>query len=136
MVLQVGAFVNLKMEKNQKILVIDDVKNVREGVKAILMMEGFDVSDVASVDEAVSLLRQSDFDLIVTDMIMPDSDGVQVFDYLEEVGKSIPVLAMSGGGAGVSAQLALKSAENKARGMLKKPFTATEIKMAINNILG
>ena len=118
-----------------KILVIDDVKNVRESVKAILIMEGYVVTDVDSIKAASQLPNLGDFDLIITDMIMPDQEGSQIFDVLHKNGLEIPVLAMSGGGAGISAQLALKSAENKARAMLKKPFTATEIKQAVENIL-
>lgn len=123
------------MSGKQKILVIDDVKNVRESIKAILIMEGYDVHDLDSVQAADELDDLASFDLIITDMIMPEQEGSHIFDILENQGIEIPVLAMSGGGAGISAQLALKAAEDKARAMLKKPFSAAEIKQAVQNIL-
>lgn len=117
-----------------KILIVDDVKGVRLAIKTVLSMDGHEFGEASSLDEAIQLLEDNNFsyDLIITDMIMPEKDGAQIFPYLEEKNKSIAVLAMSGGAGGVSAEMALEIAKNKAKKLLMKPFTTAELKESVS----
>ena len=83
----------------------------------------------------MDLLRSRHFDLVITDMLMPGIDGA---DILSEVG-SLPnrpkVIAISGGGAGVSAESALRLARLKADAFLEKPFDSEVLLAAVDRLL-
>lgn len=120
-----------------RILVIDDVTGVRKTVAAILRRAGHDVSEAE--DGALGLTAAERFrpDLVVTDLLMPVVDGIEVIDRLKSMGAASPrVLAMSGGGALVAAEEALSLARSSADATLRKPFDATELNEAVDRLLG
>jgi len=65
------------MEKNT-ILLVDDDPFILEGIGEDLENQGFKVTKAASGDRALELLTGSNFDLVITDLVMEDVDGIQV----------------------------------------------------------
>ena len=82
----------------KRILIIDDEQIVLEVLRKILELEGYEVVTAANGDEGIELFSQKPFDLVVTDMVMPEKDGLQTILDLRKEDPDLAVIAMSGGG--------------------------------------
>jgi DNA-binding NtrC family response regulator len=80
------------------ILVIDDEDRIRRLLRAALEMEGHQVLEARQGDEGLQVLRQSPPDLVITDILMPGKDGMEVLMALRREAPELKVIAMSGGG--------------------------------------
>ncbi len=118
------------------ILLIDDMTGVRRTVQAMLKRAGHTVTAVDSGEQGLTLLRTQRFDLVVTDMLMPGADGADVLAYLRSLPSRPRVIAMSGGGSGVSAESALRLARIEADAFLEKPFESADLLAAVTKLLG
>lgn len=119
-----------------KILIIDDMKGIRDSLTVILEKAGHDVVPAANGKIGLELASQSVFDLIITDILMPEVDGVEVILKLKDKANpnSTPVLAISGGGADVSAESALTLAHSFADEVMAKPFSRDDIIGAVERL--
>ena len=80
-----------------RILVVDDDKEIAQLLRTIAEGEGFEArvaSDIASFKAAEDLFKP---DIIVTDILMPDADGVEVLKYLAQRGSTARIIILSGG---------------------------------------
>ena len=122
---------------NKKILVVEDDKATREIITGALQAEGLIVTSAWKKEEVLALIRFSPFDLVLTDVIMPEIDGSEVIRALKKYHPLTPVLAISGGGAQVTNELSLKLAESVgAFVVLSKPFHFAELLTAVWKALG
>ena len=119
------------------ILVIDDEDALRLIIRRILERAGHSVLDASDGREGVALTQAQDFDLIITDLLMPEMDGIETIREIRARGISIPILAMSGGGSSeASARLFLGAAAKLgANAILAKPFRAAELLQSIKALL-
>ena len=62
----------------KKILVIDDDDIMRETIRDILLFESYDVAVASDGKEGLEIIQEESFDMIVTDILMPDKDGIEV----------------------------------------------------------
>jgi CheY-like chemotaxis protein len=83
-----------------RILVIDDHDLVRQSVKAMVERGGHDVSVAADGRDGLKQLRAERFDLIITDILMPETDGLEIVKDLRKASGTVPIIAMSGGPSG------------------------------------
>ncbi|MCX7987773.1 MAG: response regulator [Bacteroidales bacterium] len=114
---------------------VDDEPMVREGLKLALELEGFRTTTASSGMEALKVLRSHKPHLIITDIIMPDSDGIEVICTVREKNPEIKIIAISGGGR-ISASDHLRVAyQLGANGILAKPFTTEQLICEINRLL-
>jgi len=118
-----------------EILVIDDMEDVREGIVAVLVQNGHTATQAANGREGIDLLKSRSFDLVITDILMPEQDGTEVIMYLDTLSQRPPVLAISGGAAKVPAYIALHLARLKANATLMKPFRNAELLEKVNHLL-
>ncbi len=118
-----------------KILLIDDMKGVRRTVSAVLKRAGHTVTEADDGGAGLQLLRSEGFDLVITDMLMPKMDGMEVLLFLEQQPNRPRVLAISGGGSQVSADEAFMLARSKADATLAKPFDNSELLAAVDKLL-
>jgi len=119
-----------------KILVIDDMHGVRHSVAAVLQLDGHEVTEAADGGEGIEILSDNEFDLLITDILMPEKDGSEVIMFVRErEGKKIPILAISGGGTMISADKALSVAKTHADSVLKKPFSREDLLEQVNNLI-
>lgn len=118
-----------------KILLIDDMKGVRRTVSAVLKRAGHTVTEADDGGAGLQLLRSERFDLVITDMLMPKQDGMEVLLFLEQQPNRPRVLAISGGGSQVSADEAFLLARSKADATLAKPFDNSELLAAVDKLL-
>ncbi len=117
-----------------KLLLIEDMAGVRDSLEMILQLAGHDVSIAKNGAEGLAILNGSSFELVITDILMPEVDGTEVIMKTKERTPSTKILAISAGGNGVSADQALTIASQKADGMLKKPFSKEELLAKINEL--
>lgn len=116
----------------KKILIIDDDATIRYTLKQILTRLGYHVSEAEDGDLGLASVKEKNPDLVITDIIMPNKDGIQFIMELKKINRYIPIIAMSGGRRAVSANFNLGSAELLgAKAVLTKPFTIEEIKEAL-----
>jgi CheY-like chemotaxis protein len=118
-----------------KILLIDDMKGVRRTVSAVLTRAGHSVTEADDGGVGLQLLKSDRFDLVITDMLMPKHDGMEVLLFLEQQPNRPRVLAISGGGSQVSADEAFMLARSKADATLAKPFDNSELLAAVDKLL-
>jgi CheY-like chemotaxis protein len=118
-----------------EILVIDDMDDVREGVVAVLGQAGHAVTPAKNGREGIDLLKSKTFQLVITDILMPEQDGTEVIMYLDGVVDRPPVIAISGGAPKVPAYIALHLARLKADATLMKPFRNAELVEKVNQLL-
>ena len=118
-----------------EILVIDDMADVREAIAAVLARAGHAVTEAGNGREGIALLKSRRFDLVITDILMPEQDGTEVIMHLDSLGERPPVLAISGGAAKVPAYIALHLARLKADATLMKPFRNAELLDRVEHLL-
>ena len=117
------------------ILVVDDVDDLREGIIEFLQSAGHTVAEAKDGREAIALLNKRRFDLVITDIMMPEQDGTEVIMHLVGLETRPKVLAMSGGAPTVPTYMALHLARLKADATLMKPFRNDELGDKITHLL-
>lgn len=121
------------------ILVIDDNEFIRASMVKFLETNRYKVTGVSSARAAMDHLEQEQFGLIVTDILMPDTDGFELIDYVREGAepmRSIPVIAISGGGRAIDAGMVLTALEEKVDYVLKKPFSKKDLLDKAGSLMG
>lgn len=96
------------MESNAKILVVDDEVSICEALKEVLEYESYAVTTVTAAAEAVSLIDNESFDVVITDIKMPETDGLELLAQIRQR-SDVPVVMMTGHGDIETAVSALKS---------------------------
>jgi CheY-like chemotaxis protein len=121
----------------KRILVIDDDPQLREMVSVMLAHAGYDVVDADDGREGIRLYRQQPADLVITDIFMPETEGLQVIRELRKEFPAVRVIAMSGGGNKIGEFPALPLAEQLgAMFVLQKPFLLEELLGVVRKALG
>lgn len=118
-----------------RILLVDDDAAVRDAFGIVLKMAGHDVTCVDRATEALALQEARPFDLVITDIVMPDMDGLELIRVLADRHPATPILVMSGGGdygGPLYLDLALRFG---ARAALAKPCAPPVVLRAIRAIL-
>jgi CheY-like chemotaxis protein len=109
--------------KPKTVLVVDDEETIRALLQEWLGRAGHVVQTAASGREALQLAGKTRFDLVVTDVLMPDGDGLELIAALKTALPSARVLAISGGGRYIEGDNCLKIARGwGAHAALMKPF--------------
>jgi DNA-binding response OmpR family regulator len=119
----------------QRVLIIDDDEQVRAFLFEILERAGFAVVEAANGMEGLKLYRSQPTDLVITDLIMPEKEGVETIVELRREFPNARVIAISGGGrSGTKDYLAI-AAKLGARRTVAKPFSRQELLDAVRDTL-
>lgn len=118
-----------------RILLVDDDDMSRRTIDQMLTRAGHEVTSTGSDSEALTLFRESSVDLIVTDLIMPDTDGLELIQELRKLDPKVRILAISGGGRVNANEYLTVARKFGAAGILAKPFSNQEFKDAINALM-
>ncbi len=116
----------------KSILVVDDELHVRDGLAEILQHEGFYVETAKDGKEALSLSVNKKFDLMISDIKMPEMDGMQLLDEMQKVNPAIRVIMVTAFG---DVQTYLKSMQLGAHEYINKPIRIQELKRVISTIM-
>jgi DNA-binding NtrC family response regulator len=118
------------------ILIIDDDYQVLRALRLVLEADGHNVHDAPDGKTALRRFAGDPTDLVITDIYMPEMDGL---DFLERVRETFPearIIAMSGGGILPRGQTLEHAITLGAAAILQKPFKAPELREAIRVALG
>ncbi len=119
----------------RRILVVDDAPDIRELARRILVRAGYEVRAAENGSRAMALLVGGGYDAVVTDIVMPDMDGIEFLKAMRAAGCQPPVLAMTGG-VRDHCGIYLRCAElYGASRTLAKPFTPAELLEAVKAVL-
>ena len=118
-----------------RILIIDDEPDLRSLLRDFLEPIGHHIEEAPTGDEGISVMRKSPIDLVITDIFMPDKDGIETILHLREAYPDVKIIAISGGGR-VGTRDALDSAlEFGAQRVFTKPLDGKKIVKAINDLI-
>lgn len=117
------------------ILIVEDDKELREMLKVSLIRHKYSVYEAVDGKDAISHFKPSIVDLVVTDLIMPEEDGLKVVMKLRELKPKLKIIAISGGGkAGPGSYLKLAKALG-ADAVFSKPFSVNDLISKIEHLL-
>ncbi|MBI3799146.1 MAG: response regulator [Deltaproteobacteria bacterium] len=117
------------------ILVIDDEEPVRAVLRQMLEKEGYQVEEAPDGAVGMSVLQDHPIDLLITDLFMPEKEGIET---MREVRKSFPqvkIIAMSGGGRMGKLDFLPMAESFGAQRTLAKPFERKELLEAVRAVL-
>lgn len=118
--------------RNYNLLLVDDDPFILEGIGEDLENRGYQVTRVNSGEKAVDLLQRSRFDLVITDLIMERTDGLQVLKKSKEVDATAMVIILTGFGDMLSAIEALRG---QADDYMLKPCESSEMFFRVERCL-
>lgn len=118
--------------QKENILIVDDDVNILELLQRHLQSWNYHIYKAVSVKEAVTILRDTNIDLLITDLKMPEIDGLELIKFVSEHYPTLPKLVVTGY---PSAQDSLTSIKSRVVAYLTKPFTKDELKVAIDKSL-
>ena len=115
-----------------KILLIEDDVAFCKLLEKFLIKKSFEVTTAFSAAEAKSKVKNSEFDMIITDLRLPDYDGILLMTEIKAIHPAVPVLLMTGYS---DVSTAVKAIKNGAADYISKPFNPEEVLLVINNAL-
>ncbi len=118
------------------VLLVEDDELVRTTLRLMLERSGFEVEEARHGGEAVVLYTRRAADVVLTDLIMPDADGLETIQHLRRLRPAPRIIAMSGGGRISSRDYLKLAAALGARRTLAKPFTEADLITTIRAVLG
>ncbi|MBQ1198500.1 MAG: sigma-54-dependent Fis family transcriptional regulator, partial [Spirochaetaceae bacterium] len=114
------------------ILIIDDEKNIREGLSASLEMEGYNTVLAENGKQGLELFAKGDIDLVITDLRMPEVTGEQVMQKILSENPGVPVIVLTGHGSIDSAVDAMRLG---AYDFLTKPLNLDRLTLIVKRAL-
>ena len=119
-----------------RILVIDDESLVRSTVVMILTREGFSVEEASDGAAGIAMCHKHLPDVVITDIFMPNRDGIEVVMELKRSCPRTKIIAMTGGGQTRMMEIASPAKLLGADHILHKPFERDSLLAAVNAVLG
>ena len=117
------------------VLIVEDDANLREMLRDALEKRKFTVITAANGREAIARFRPSVIDLVVTDLLMPEEDGLMVIMKIRELKPSVKMIAISGGGKAGPGSYLLMAGTLGADHVFSKPFLPSELVQKVREIL-
>ncbi|MEE8398539.1 MAG: response regulator [Desulfobacterales bacterium] len=118
-----------------RILVIDDEPKMRKMLRQMLEKKGHDVIEAADGNEGVRSYRENLPDIVITDLIMPDKEGVETIIELRDAFPDVKIIAISGGGKNTPESYLQSARELGAMRTFAKPINMTELTDAVDELL-
>ena len=116
----------------ETILIVDDEKNYLVVLEALLGPEGYEILTSGSAQDAIDLIRESDLDLIITDMKMPGTSGMELLEESKKIKPDLPVIMMTAYG---TIEMAVEAMKKRAYDYITKPFQNEELKLTVKKAL-
>ena len=108
----------------EKIRVVDDEESVCQSIAKVLLRKGDSVSHALAVDEAITLIQEMEFDLVISDLMIPGTSGMELLQIIRDRYPELDVIMITGY---ASIESAVKATRLGAAAYLPKPFTPDEL---------
>jgi putative nucleotidyltransferase with HDIG domain len=118
--------------QKEKVLIIDDEDFILQISRDILTKSHYEVKTTSDGREGIKLLENNRFDLVLTDIKMPNINGLEVIRHIRSNNKEIPIIVVTGHG---TLDIAIDSLRLGAQGFILKPFTPVELRTAVAEAL-
>jgi CheY-like chemotaxis protein len=118
-----------------RILIIDDEAPVRSVLRQILEKEGYEVIEAEDGEIGMKRYREHPADLVITDILMPEKEGIETILALRKVSPDIKIIAISGGGRTRKLDVLPLAKMFGAVRTLAKPFTRDDLLAAVKGVL-
>jgi CheY-like chemotaxis protein len=118
-----------------QVLIIEDETNLRGIIRSILEEAGHDVTEACDGSEIAELLADHVPDLVITDILMPEKEGIQTIIELHRNCPSLKIIGMSGGGMEGPEHYLDMAKEFGADTTLRKPFNKEKLLKTVNSVL-
>jgi len=120
----------------KKILIIEDDSDLRQVLKIMLAKEGLSVVEAGDGKQGMNLFASDLYDLVITDIIMPEKEGIETIFELKKLNPDVKIIAISGGGK-IAADEYLGMARNfGVNKVLSKPFKRDVFIESVKDVLG
>jgi DNA-binding NtrC family response regulator len=120
------------MADKSRILVVDDEEALRTVLSSELKGEGYDVDTASDGDEAISVVQNKKFDLLLLDIKMPKVDGFEVLKFVKKSFPSIKVIMLTGF---ADLKNAIESKKLGAEDFVSKPYDLVDLLTTIERVL-
>lgn len=118
-----------------KILVIEDETLVSQTLEVLLMKAGHTVATAPDGAKGIAAYQAERPDLVITDIIMPEKEGIETIRELRAISQSVPIIAISGGGRTKNYDFLRIAHRLGATEVLRKPFANDELLAVVNRCL-
>lgn len=119
----------------QRILIIDDEPHILLMLKKMLERAGYEIDLASNGVEGLQLFNRTPADLVITDIIMPEKEGLETIREMKRYHPGLKIIAMSGGGK-ISAENYLETAKIfGASRIIEKPFTQQDMVSTVQELL-
>jgi CheY-like chemotaxis protein len=118
-----------------QILVIDDEDQVRRLIREVLEAAGHEITEAPNGRVGVRLFRQSPARLVITNIFMPEQEGIETITELRNDYPDLPILAISGGGSSGGTDVLETAEAFGASAILAKPFDLPALTGAVEKLL-
>jgi len=115
-----------------KLLVIDDDVTYLRAISSLLESRSYAVTPVDNGEEAIAILKENKFDLVITDLVMDNTDGLEILKEVKDYDPEIPVIVLTGYGDMDSAVMALRL---RASDFIQKPCNTDELFFRVESCL-
>ncbi len=117
------------MDKKGRILIIDDEAGIRQGCCRVLQPQGFTVETAENFQDGVGKIQESDYDLVLLDVMLPDGKGIDLLKpILERDPETVPIIITGY----ATVELAVDGIKKGAYNFISKPFTADLLSLTVN----
>lgn len=115
-----------------RILLVEDEENIRDVVKLNLEMEDYEVVATGNGKEALKIVDQQHFDLLVLDVMLPEIDGFQLCEKIRLTNMEVPIIFLTAKDTALDRVQGLKKGADD---YLTKPFNLEELLLRVNNLI-
>lgn len=117
------------------ILLVDDNDQLRSLIERSLKAAGHEVVTAANGKSALAILPTVKYDLVLTDIVMPDMEGLELIRSIRKANPGAKIIAMSGGGRGTADDYLTLAKNFGAAATLEKPFNIDVLTQTIDSVL-
>ena len=118
--------------KKNSILLVEDEENLQEALKLNLELEGYEVSSCFDGAQALKMVAQEHFELLILDVMLPELDGITVCETIRLNNTELPILILSAKNSSADRVLGLKKGADD---YLTKPFNLEELLLRVNKLI-
>ncbi len=118
-----------------RILIIDDEVQIRKMLRQLFEREGYEVFDASDGNEGLKLYRKNPADIVITDLVMPEKEGIETIKELYQEFPDVKIIAISGGGRIVPEHYLEIAKKFGAVRTFSKPFESKDLLMAVKELL-
>jgi len=116
-----------------RILIVDDEEKIRHILSIMLKLKGHQTQEAQNGKEALDILEREPFDVIITDLRMPQMDGFQLLEHIKDTESPIPVIVIT---AYATIESAVEAMKKGAVDYITKPFDENQIVLAVEKAIG